>query len=206
MSDINVIKYSQFIPVTNLGLESQFTLFIEAPDIQRVETVFINGTSTKEFVVLSTNKLIVDIPIALRNSPIKTVSLAGVSGEVGFLTFNIKSNDPITDSRYVVQRFFRYLLMDRGTDIFNPVEGLGLLSGLTNVKFDDVEVYVVSAIQEAEQHVIRTQRPQLPTSKTLRMVQIENVSYSTNTLTASVELGFTLADGSKVNTQFNLAS
>lgn len=206
MSDFNSITYQYLIPILDIGIHSGNTLYITASDITPTKTVFINKTSTIDFVVVSRTKLLVDIPAAELNSPISSVTLAGSTGEVGLLSFDVKSQKAGSDSKYVVQRFLRTLLMDPGSDIFSPEAGTGLLSMLGNVDFEDVEVLITSSIQDAADIVRRNQKVELSDSKTLNMVKVLNVSYSINTLTASVSLQFVFADGSTVDTDFNIAS
>lgn len=202
--DFNTITYNRYIPITNMGIHSTGTLFLEGKDVTSTNTVFINGVSTKDFVILSKTKLLVDIPNSELNSPINNVSLAGSSGDVGFLTFNLNSKDSFSSSKYVIQRFFRYLFTDPGSNVFDQEEGVGLVSNMGTISFDDVEVYIASAIKQAEEYVLQTQRPELSDDKTLRMVNIMNISYSISTLTASVALQFELADGSAAITDFNV--
>lgn len=206
MIDFNCIAYQYLIPVLDIGVHSGNTIYITASDITPTKAVFINKTSTTDFVVVSRTKLLVDIPAAELNVPISSVTLSGSSGEVGLLSFDIKSQKAGSDSKYVVQRFLRTLLMDPGSDIFSPEDGTGLLSKLGNVDFEDIEVLITSSIQDAADLVRRNQKVELPDSKTLNMVKVLNVSYSINTLTASVSLQFVFADGSTVDTDFNIAS
>lgn len=205
MSDISLVKYTNFIPITKIELQGPATLAIEGKDVTAVSTVFINGESTKEFVVLSRTRVIVDIPGSQLNAPISTVKLAGDTGEVGFISFLLNSKTEMTDSRYVTQRFFRYLLMTPGSDIYNPTHGTGILDIMGNISFEDAELYLTNAVRAAESFVVDTQTPDLPDSKTLRMVNIVNVSYSINTLTTAVSLEIVLADGARVDTSFNVA-
>lgn len=206
MSDINLISYTQMIPVTNIGIHSQGTLFVEGKDITPAKSVFINGVSATSFIVLSKTKLIVDLPTSEINKPINSVAIAGNTGEVGFVSFSVKPQANITDSKYVIQRFFNVLLKEPNSDVFNPGSGVGLLSKLGNIDFEDVEVLVAGGIREAEQFIIQTQKPELADSKTLVTVNILNVSYSITTLTASVAVQFELADGTTAYTDFNIAS
>ena len=206
MSDFNCITYTKIIPVTEIGIHSPGTLSVEGSDVLSTDTVFINGVSTKEFIILSKTKLIVDIPSQEQANPIRTVTLAGPSGDVGILGFDLTSKLPMTDSKYVIQRFFRFLFTNPGSDVFNPAEGVGLVSKVGGTAFENMEVEIITCIKQAENYVLNTQQPELPDSKTLRMVNVSNVSYSINTLTASVSLSFELADGTLAYTDFKVAS
>lgn len=205
MSDINCIEYSFTIPVTNVGLYDRSSLSIDAKDAAKTVSVFVNGVKTPSFVVVSSTNIIAVIPSSESGKAITSVSLVGKSGDVGVLTFNAKNSNPINDANYVIQRFFRFLLMDKGSDVFNPTYGVGMLSALGALTMEDVEVYVSSCIRDAEAQLLSTQYPELPDSKTLVMVSVVNISYSVNTLTAAVSLRFRLADGTNLNTNFNVA-
>lgn len=206
MSDFSAIQYTKLIPINSVGIHTSSTLFIDGDDVTETTTVFINGTSTKEFVIVSPTRLLVDIPQSQIGNAISTISVAGSSGTVGSLSFSLTSKTAMTDSRYVVQRFFNTLLSDPGSDVFSPSSGVGILSRIGVVDFEDVEVFITSAIKRAEEITIERQKPEIADSKTLTMVNIINVSYSINTLTASVSLQFVLGNGTTVNTDFNLAS
>ena len=206
MSDFGCVTYTKIIPVSGIGIHSPGTLSVEGADVLSTSTVFINGVSTKEFIILSKTKLIVDIPSQEQTNPISTVTLAGPTGDVGILGFDLTSKAPMSDSKYVIQRFFRFLFTDPGSNVFDPAEGVGLVSKVGATAFENIEVEVVTCIKQAEAHILTTQRPELPDSKTLRMVNVTNVSYSINTLTAAVSISFELADGTLAYTDFKVAS
>lgn len=204
MIDFSCLEFIQLIPVTKIDLIDQRTLKISASQLGDVKRVLINGDDSPQFIILSQTDLAADIPSTQLDSPISSISLVGSSNEAASITFTAKSTQQMTDSVYVLQRFMRFLLMDPGSDIFNPSAGVGLQSLMGSQNIQDMEVIITSALRVAEGQVKDTQYPELADSKTLTLVEIQNVSYSINTLTAAASIKLTMADGTTVSPDFSI--
>ena len=204
MSDFYCMDFEEVVPITKATLVDSATIQLEGTDVREVTRALINGVDSPNFVIVSRSKLNARIPLTEVDSPITSLSLVGKSNKTANVNFTLKSSKLIDDSTYVVQRFMRCLIMDPGSDIFNPNYGVGLLTYTGSSNFEDIELIITSAIRVAESQVKQTQSVDLALSKSLSMVEVLNVSYSINTLTASVGIKFTMADGSTVATTFSV--
>lgn len=204
MNDFNVLEFIQLIPVTSVDMLDMSTLRIKSTDVRPATRVVINSVDTPEFVILSATELVATIPASQVGNAIETITVVGKSNQISTVAFTAKSPHKMTDSTYVLQKFMRLLLMDPGSDIFNPEMGAGLQNAVGSEGVEDIELLTVTAIQKAEQQLKNAQYPELPDSKSLMLVEIQNVSYSINTLTVSITISLTMADGTKVDTDFSV--
>lgn len=204
MSDYCAMHFVQTIPVQSISLVDQITFEITATNFSNLKKILINGVNATEYVILSKTKLIVTIPKELRTRPISTVSLLGDSNEAATITFNAKTTQAMNDSIYVLQRFMRILFMRPGSSIFSPSTGSNLLSIIGEPDLLGMaQATLIQKIENAEYQLKAMQPPELSDSKLLSVVNIENISYSVNTLSVAVSLTFTMIDGSTVTADFN---
>lgn len=204
MSDFPCVRFVQKIPVTGVEFIDNTTLKLIGSDVRRATRVLINNTQAPEMLIASKTDLLVTIPVSQRNVPISTLAIVGDSDEVASVVLTARTTQQMTDSLYALQRFLRLLLTRRGSDAFEPDVGTTLLDIVGSRNYDSVAVDIVSAIKEAEQQLRRTQVPRTSLSKIVSMVEVLDVSYSVNTLTASVSLSLVMATGNRLETSFQI--
>lgn len=204
MSDFTVLSFTQVIPITSIQLVDAITFEVTASDLSGLSKILFNGVEAIEYVVLSKTKLLVTIPASLRKLPISTVSLLGAGNEAAIITLNAKTPQAMNDSIYVLQRFLRILFMRPGSSAFNPELGADILSvvGSSNIS-GSAQAEVIERIEIAETQLKNIQVPEMSDSKLLSVVNIENISYSVNTLSVAVSLTLSMVDGSMVTADFN---
>lgn len=201
MLDFTSLKFTELIPITKLSMVGS-TLIIEGEDVSNTTKVFVNGISTGEFIIASKTEVRSSLPEGL-DSTIQTVNLVGQSGKAANIQFSIKNNTKLSDSKYVMQKYFKCLFMTRGSDIFDPTYGAGIQS-IVGTNISTVDSEIVSYIKEAEKQIIQRQLFEDLPSRLLKRVQILGVSTDLNSLSVSVSLGFEMIDGSTVDTSFNM--
>ena len=204
MSDYCFIDFAHVIPVTGVELVDSITFRITAKDVTRVKRILLDGVEASEYVVTSRNSILVTIPASIRSHPISTVAILGDSNEASIISFNAKSLQQMNDSIYVLQKFFRLLFMRPGSNAFAPEEGAFLTSVIGNTDSQStVQAQVVTKIKAAERQLKDIQQPEAADSKLLSVVNIENISYSVNTLSVVASITLVMVDGSTVTADFN---
>jgi hypothetical protein len=204
MSDFVCAEFNQIIPIKKLSLVDKFTLKIEASDLSSVKKVLVNGAAATEVLTTSSTIMYATIPESQINSVLQSVVLVGTSNEAAIISFSARSITAMNDSIYVLQRFLRILLMEKGSDAFNPTIGAGIQTAIGNIA-NNATTNALLAVKSAETQLIQMQTTLLDSSKTLTMVEILNISYSIYTLTLSISLSLHTLDGSKVTTNFNIS-
>lgn len=204
MSDFVCAEFNQIIPIKKLSLVDKFTLKIEASDLSSVKKVLVNGAAATEVLTTSSTIMYATIPESQINSVLQSVVLVGTSNEAAIISFSARSITAMNDSIYVLQRFLRILLMEKGSDAFNPNIGAGIQTAIGSIA-NNASTNALLAVKAAETQLIQMQTTLLDSSKTLTMVEILNISYSIYTLTLSISLSLHMLDGSKVTTNFNIS-
>ena len=109
----------------------------------------------------------------------------------------------MTDSVYVLQKFFRLLFMSAGSSVFDLNSGVGIMSLIGSTTLGNIEAELVQKVKNAETQLKEKQRVESKSSRLLSVVKVNNISYSVNTLTASISLTLEMLDGSTVTADFN---
>ena len=205
-SDFNAIEFVALLPINSISLlDGEKSIRLTTPEVNKVTRVLINGQDAGKFVITSPTTVVVDIPVSELNSVLESATLVGSSGEFSTVSFTAKSPQFMTDYSYSLQRFFRFLLMDPGSDIFNPTVGGGFVSLAGSTVLEDIALIATQRIRDVAKHVIETQSPTLAASKTITSVEITNINYSMRLSTLDVELSFSVLDGNSVVTGFSVS-
>ena len=208
MLDFNLLNFVTLIPIVSLGILNdnrtlKITVDSSSTEATKVRKVLINGIASPNFIVESPTVLYADMPVL--NTAVETVTLVGDGGTTSMVTFTAKSTQELTDKRYSLQRFFRFLFMDTGTDIFNSETGGGLVSLAGQLDFYDAEVVISNLIREVSKQVIDSQVSNLSPSKTIVRVDPTSIINYVGRGVIHIELNFSFMDGNTIDTGFAVA-
>lgn len=203
MADFPVTTFVEVIPTLSVSLVDTVTLSVTAKNLAGLTRVVLNGVDATEFMVVSPTRAIVTIPPSIRKSPLESIRLVGESDQAAIIEFRANTIQRMTDSVYVLQKYFRLLFMTPGSNVFNLDEGVNILSLVGTSVLGDIESDLYRKLKDAERQLKESQRPESEDSKLLSVVNINNISYSVNTLTAFISLTLETLDGSTVTADFN---
>ncbi len=170
MIDIQVVRLSDVLPVTGIervpGVLPR-TVRLRGSDFRNVESVFLNGSSAPEFVVLSQAELLAQVPPDQLSAPIREAYVLSTR-----LTFSKRSivemsvgvrPQTVSGTLALVQTFIRMLLRTPGTNVFHPQTGGGLYKNVGKVlgskARDRVGAEAAVAVARTRQLIISTQTP-----------------------------------------------
>lgn len=165
--------------------------------------VIINGVQSPLFVVVSSSRILADIPtselgVVIRSVSVLTSNITDTTASIVSFEASISSQQ-LGDAGVLVQRFLKILLTTPGSDIFSP-DGGGLLSLIGQISQSDaasVEASAALYIQQAEETMMTSQaaNPHLEDSAKLGKVTVLEASYSQAETALDIRLQIETLDG-----------
>ncbi len=203
MIDLQILTIRDLLPVTRVEFASRVvppSVIILGDKMDQASLVFINDIEAPEFAVLSTNKIIAQIPTSERSSILRKVAVIATVPAVNrrsLLQFEVTSSiRGISGIEKLVQAYCKQLIQTPGTDRFRPNDGGGLLKLVgRNVSKGDtknLQASVIGAIGRARDQLIARQNVdrRIPSDERLLTVTADAIGFDplTTTLTASISL------------------
>jgi hypothetical protein len=205
--DFPLVAFQSTAKVTALDFFSGGSaLDIKGEDFQNTSAVLINGDRSPTFVVVSSTRILADVPASQFATPIRNVSVLKTEVDGARSTvISFESAVPtslLSPSTYLVQRFLKLLISSPGSDIFAPTRGAGILSllGPIPVAASAVGALVASKVQTAVSQMLEDQSDRtdmLPEEK-LSSVQVLTAEYSARDTALDVRLRLIAETGSSV--------
>lgn len=202
--DYQVLAFQDAAPLTKIDVFSHdpYTLDIYGKHFKAVARVMINGEKSPEFIVISSRRLLAEVPRRQRKSQLRSVKVLlsrhGLTEESSISLLAVVPGARATGFNRLVQSFLRMLFTIPGTDIQNPTLGGGL-GRLVGSAGDPgvLRVQASESIRAAEQHLTRLQAAAdglLPSEK-LQSVTLLSADYIAATTAVTVKIRITAMDG-----------
>lgn len=203
MIDLQVLTIRDLLPVTQVEFAARVSppsIIITGDRMDQASSVLVNDAEVQEFAVLSTNRLVAQIPTSERSSIIRKVAVIATVPAVNrrsLLMFEITSSiRGFSGIEKLVQAYCKQLIQSPGTDRFRPDDGGGLLKLVgRNVSKGDtknLQASVIGAIGRARDQLIARQNldRRIPSDERLLTVTADSIGFDalTTTLTASISL------------------
>lgn len=204
MIDIKIIIIKDILPVNQVNFIPDFSplsLRIDGTSLLQTTEVLINNINAPEFMVLSNNSIIAQVPISQINSRISSVTVLATKPSAdrsSILHFSAgKTFSPLKGIEKLVQYFTKLLLQNPGSDIFNPTEGGGVLGlvGRVVAKKDtgSLAAALVSAVNQTRDQIIAKQVKisRIPADERLLRADTQGAGFdpSTTTLATRISIG-----------------
>jgi phage baseplate assembly protein W len=201
--DLQILTIRDLLPVTRVEFASKVvppSVIILGDRMDQASLVFINDVEAPEFAVLSTNRIVAQIPTSERSSILRKVAVIATVPAINrrsLLQFEVTSSvRGISGIEKLVQAYCKQLIQTPGTDRFRPNDGGGLLKLVgRNVSKGDtknLQASVIGAISRSRDQLIARQNidRRIPADERLLTVTADAVGFDplTTTLTASISL------------------
>jgi len=212
-ADYQVLAFHDAAPLRQVGFYSQepLTLDVRGANFVGVSSVHINGTLSPEFIVLSSTRLLAQVPDSERNSQLTNVRVT--LARSGLTKTSIVDLDSVvpgaraTGFTKMMQAFLRVLFTNPGEDLANPWLGGGMsrLIGSAGTP-SELRAQASSAVSTAAQHLIRlqTRNPVLTDAERLRSATLLLAEYDQATTSVQVRVTLTAVDGTTGNPTVSL--
>jgi hypothetical protein len=208
-TDYQILAFRRPAKVKSVGLatKSPPVLEIVGEGFDAVAEVRVNGTSTREFVVMSPTRLLVTVPPQyVKTGSVESVSVLLSAGpnpsSEGAALVVLQSSvagSAVSGFSKLVQSFILLLLTTPGTNLFAPTTGGGLLAlaGSTE-RQGQVRAAVSLAITETAKQLIRMQATEsrLAASEKLASATILDTRFVAQQATLYISIRITAVDGS----------
>jgi phage baseplate assembly protein W len=218
MIDLKVLIIKDLLQVTavkNAANVVPRSLIITGFKFDQASQVFVNGLECPEFVIVSSSRLIAQVPDTEVASAIRSISVLANKPSVdrrSLLHFEVgKSIKGMNGLEKLVQIFCRILLQTPGSDTFHPSEGGGLLKivgrSVSRKDSKSLQAAVVSAVGRTRDQILARQAPKsrLPSDERLLSAVLEAVGFDPATTTLTARVALTAVSGKQAVTNLLLA-
>lgn len=208
MTDIKILTIRDILSVNKVSVLKDFrplTLEILGADFSGTTEVRINDLQAPEFMVLSKNRILAQVPLSQADGRLtKVLVLAGVPtpSRDSILHFEVGPTvKGITGLEKVIQQFCKLLMQSPGSDRFRPSLGGGLLDlvgkNVEKGSSQQLQVSVVNAVSRTQDQYLSLQARQrsLPASERLVSANAEAAGFDPNTTTISANVTVTVGSG-----------
>lgn len=170
MIDFQVVRLNDVLPVTGIervpGVRPR-TVRLHGRDFRNVETVYLNGSVSPEFVVLSQSEIIAQVPadqlqLAIQEAYVLSTRLTFTKQSIVEMSVGTRPQT-VSGTLLLVQTFIRMLLRTPGSNVFHRQLGGGLYRAVGRVigsnARDRVGAEAAVAVARTRQMIISTQTP-----------------------------------------------
>jgi hypothetical protein len=191
------VKVSLARPVPGLPVR---TLEVIGDDFRSVDEVLMNEVPSPSFIIVTKNRLIAEVPQALKDSTISSISVLSKKLTVtprSVIRFRIgRTPSKVRGILRLLQLFLRILFQTPGTDIFAPKLGGGALVHLgQSVSVEDgtdiVGDFIVSVDNTVRQVIqIQSRNQSIPPDERMLTARVVSAGFNKNetALIASIEV------------------
>lgn len=205
------IRVSRVVTVPGLAVR---TLRISGSDFRSVDEVLMNEVPSPTFLVLDKTTLVAQVPDALKNSAVTSVSVLSRNLLItpkSFIKFRLGAVPGKTSGILrLMQLFLRLLLQTPGSDIFAPKLGGGALAHLgqsisTEEGSDVISSFIISVDNTKSQIVQIQGRNQLiPPDERLLSANVISAGYNKNETAIITSIQLDSQAGSSAVARFEL--
>lgn len=186
------------------------SVVVAGEKLDQATEVQFNGVDAPEFVISSSTRLIVKIPVSQVGKPLtdlKVLSPVSVARQDAVLSFGVTSPPKkISGIDRLVQGWVMIFLTTPGSDIFNPTSGGGgasIIGRSTDRAGKGVAADLSLAIERTKQELLRLQskNQKIPPSEKLLTSSLDVVQFGADTtvLSARVSIQNMLGDSAEVS-------
>lgn len=208
MIDIKILVIRDILPISAIEVANgvfPLSLLITGDRLDQANQVLINDIEATEFVVLSSNRLLVKIPSNELSSNIrKVLVIANIpsTNRRSILHFEVGSSlKSIKGLEKLIQAFCKLLIQTPGSDRFRPDEGGGLMKlvgrNVSKGGINNLQASIVGAVSRTRDQFLARQGPnnRIPSDERLLTVITESVGFDTSTTTLSARISLSAVSG-----------
>lgn len=208
MIDIKIITIKDILPVNRVIFVPDFlplSIRIEGNSLLQANEVLINDINAPEFMIISNNALVAQVPTSQVSSKLYSVTVLSTKPSVDRSSvLHLDAGKSITSLKGIeklVQYFTKILLQNPGSDIFNPTEGggvLGLVGRTVSKKdSDSLSAALVSAVNQTRDQIIAKQAKliRIPADERLLRADTQGVGFNPNTTTLAARISLGAVSG-----------
>jgi hypothetical protein len=213
-TDYRVIQYRSLSRVTELGLYSSSpkTLDVRGTNFVDVVAVHINDTPSPEFIVLSSTRILAQVPRTQVTAEIKSIQVFTASGDMSVsissvTLISMASGPPVQGQAKMVQSFLKRFLTTPGKDIFSPTAGGGALQLIGRVGREDLlKAAALTAVSATQEQEIGAQsgNPRLLPDERLRSASLLSANFSPNNGSLSLRIRLVSVGGTSTDAALSL--
>lgn len=208
MIDLKILTIRDLLPIMSVEYAANVTplsVLITGDRLDQASQVYINDIEAPEFAVLSSGRIIAQVPTGERNSVLRKLAVVATvpsANRKSLLHFEVgHSIKGIKGLEKLVQAFCKLLLQTPGTDRFRPDDGGGLLKLVgRNVSKGDtknLQAAVVGAVTRTRDQLLARQGTdrRIPSDERLLTATTEAVGFDTSTTTLSARIALSAVSG-----------
>lgn len=208
MTDLKILSIRDLLPITAVEYASKVTplsLIIQGENFDQATKVLINDLEAPEYLIVSSGRLVAQVPTSERASIVRSVAVLAEQPSVkrsSVLSFSVgPSFRALRGIEKLVQIFCKLLLQTPGSDKFNPADGGGLLSavGRNVARAGDrtMQTLIASAVNRTRDQILAKQHnnARIPADERLLSAQADAVGYDHATTTASARVLLSAVSG-----------
>lgn len=208
MNDLKILTVRDVLPVSTAEYAkdiSPLSILITGSKMDQANHVYINDVESPEFIIISQNRVLAQIPTSERNSILRKLSVIADVPSISrnsLLHFEVgKSVRPVRGIEKLVQSFCKILLQTPGTDRFRPNDGGGLMKiiGRDVSKGDskNLQASVVSAVSRTKEQLMARQASdrRIPADERLLTASTESVGFDSSTTTLIARISVSAVSG-----------
>lgn len=208
MIDLKILVVRDLLPLTKVDYAPNvvpLSLVIVGEKLDQATVVYINDIESPEFVVVSKNRIVAQIPTSQRDTQIRKVAVVATVPALNrksLLHFEVTSSvGSIKGLERLVQNYVKLLLQTPGSDKFNPNEGGGVLRLIgRNVSKGDsknLQAAIIGCIGRAKDQLVARQgrNSRIPSDERLLTASAEAVGYDPATTTLSARIAISAVSG-----------
>ena len=208
MTDLKVLSIRDVLPVTSVAYSTKVTplsIIIQGENFDQATKVYINDLEAPEFIILSANRILAQVPDSARSSVQNQISVLAEKPSTkrsSVLSFDVGTSfSSIKGIERLVQFFCKLLLQTPGSDRFSQEDGGGLLTAVgKNVSKNDkrsVQMIISSAVSRTRDQILTKQsrESRLPADERLLDAITEAVGFDPETTTITARVALTAASG-----------
>ncbi len=208
MIDLKILTIRDLLPITGVEYAAHvvpLSVIITGDRLDQASIVYVNDIECPEFVVLSSGRILAQVPASETNSVLRKLAVVATvpsTSRKSLLHFEVgHSIKSITGLEKLVQAFCKLLLQTPGTDRFRPDEGGGLLKVVgRNVSKGDtrnLQASVVGSISRTQDQLLRRQGTdrRIPPDERLLTATAEAVGFDAQTTTLSARISLAAVSG-----------
>ncbi len=207
MIDLKILSIRDLLTI--FGVEyanvSPLSIIITGEKFSDATKVLINDLEATEYMILSSNRIIAQVPDSERKSPITRLAVLAdrpSTNRSSIMHFEVGvSIKGLSGLERLVQMFCKLLLQTPGSDKFRPSEGGGLLSIVgRNISRHDsrtLQSSVVSAVSRTRDQIlsVQAQNPRIPADERLLTAQIQAIAFDPSTTSVSSRVSLAAVSG-----------
>lgn len=195
MRDLRVIKARVTLIVRSVTPVRGFNppaMLVVGENLNRADSVEINGITADEFSIMAVNRLVVRIPESQRGQPLASVRIfSETAADAGDAVFNFGMTRPVRDISgmdRLVQQWLLLFMSSPGSDIFDPTSGGGgrqIVGGSIDSSHNSAASNLAMAVARTNAELLRKQSGNLglPVEERLLSSTLDSIAFDQNTTT-----------------------